>query len=49
MPLTDLRCKSAAARDKPYKLSERGLYLLVLPHGAKYWRFQYRFGAKQRC
>ncbi|MGH8592303.1 MAG: tyrosine-type recombinase/integrase [Gammaproteobacteria bacterium] len=48
MSLTDRTCKSAPARDKPYKLSERGMFLLVLPNGGKYWRYQYRFGGKQK-
>ncbi|MGH8623847.1 MAG: tyrosine-type recombinase/integrase, partial [Gammaproteobacteria bacterium] len=49
MLLTDRTCKNAAAREKPYKLSdERAMFLLVLPNGAKYFRLQYRFAGKQK-
>jgi len=49
MPLTDIACKNASPREKPYKLShEGGLYLLVLPNGGKYWRYKYRFNGKER-
>ncbi|PVX30988.1 tyrosine-type recombinase/integrase [Sphingomonas pokkalii] len=45
--LTDLQCRKAAAREKPYKLTDaNGLYLYVTPAGAKSWRFKYRFGAR---
>jgi integrase len=39
---------------KPHKLrmlklyDELGLYLLVHPHGGRYWRFKYRFGGKEK-
>lgn len=48
MPLTDLACKNAKAKDgKPVKVSDsKGLYLHVMPSGAKYWRYQYRFAGK---
>ena len=26
----------------------RGLYLLVVPHGGRYWRYNYRFNGKQK-
>ena len=43
MPLTATAAKEAKPKDKPYKLSdEKGLYLLVNPKGAKYWRLKYR-------
>lgn len=46
--LTDTRIRNARAKDKPYKLSdEKGLYLLVNPTGAKYWRMKYRFAGKE--
>ncbi|WP_198162035.1 tyrosine-type recombinase/integrase [Sphingomonas sp. TDK1] len=42
-----MQCRKAAARDKPYKLTDaNGLYLYVTPAGAKSWRFKYRFGAR---
>ena len=47
--LTDIAVRKAAARDKPYKLTDGGgLYLLVERTGAKYWRMAYRFAAKQK-
>lgn len=40
--LTNLQIKSAAPADKPYKLADRdGLYLAVLPSGAKSWRYNH--------
>lgn len=49
MSLTDATVKAAKPRDKPYKLADgRGLYLLVNPSGAKWWRFKYRFGGKEK-
>lgn len=44
MALTALAIRNAQPRTKAYKLSdERSLFLLVMPNGAKYWRFRYRF------
>jgi hypothetical protein len=49
MALTALAIRNAQPRSKPYKLSdERSLFLLVMPNGAKYWRFRYRFLDKQK-
>jgi hypothetical protein len=49
MPLTAIQVKSAKATDKPTKLSDGGgLFLLVQPNGAKYWRLAYRFAGKQK-
>lgn len=55
MPLTDLAIKRAKAADKPYKLADGGgLFLLVNaattkhPKGGKWWRYKYRFGAKEK-
>jgi hypothetical protein len=46
--LTDPAAKNAAPKDKPYKLADgRGLYLEVMPNGAKYWRLKFRFGGKE--
>lgn len=48
MALTELQVKKAAT-DKPLKLSDGGgLFLLVQPNGAKYWRLAYRFAGKQK-
>ena len=42
-PLTDVQPRTAKARAKPYKLTDGGgLYLLIKPDGAKYWRMGYR-------
>ena len=44
MPLYDTTCKNAKPKDKSYKLADSGgLYLLVQPNGAKYFRLKYRF------
>ena len=49
MPLTDTRIRNAKPKPKPYKLSDGGgLYVLVMPSGARYWRIDYRFGGKRR-
>ncbi|PTQ82080.1 integrase [Nitrosospira multiformis] len=49
MALTDLQVKKAKASDKPQKLSDGGgLYLLVQPNGAKYWRLKYRFAGVEK-
>jgi hypothetical protein len=49
MPLTDLQVRKAKTTDKPQKFSDGGgLYLLVQPGGAKYWRLKYRFGRVEK-
>jgi integrase len=49
MPLTDTTVKNAKPDAKPAKLfDERGLFLLVTPTGAKWWRFRYRFEGKEK-
>jgi integrase len=49
MPLTDTRIRNAKPKSKPYKLSDgAGMYLLVKPDGARYWRLDYRFAGKRR-
>ena len=48
-PLTALAAKNAKPREKPYRLAAgKGLYLEVMPTGAKYWRWKYRFGGKEK-
>lgn len=43
MPLKDSTVRAAAPGPKPYRLSDGdGLYVIVRPSGAKWWRFQYR-------
>lgn len=49
MSLTDLRIKSLKPTDKEQRiLDEKGLYLCVLPTGAKSWQHRYTFGGKSR-
>jgi hypothetical protein len=49
MPLTDVKCRNSKGQIRPYKLSDGGgLYLLVNPDGARYWRLAYRWHGKQR-
>lgn len=43
MPLTDTAIRKAKPEGKPKKLSDGGgLYLLLRPDGARYWRLDYR-------
>jgi hypothetical protein len=47
--LSVVAIKAAENRNKAYKLSDRdGLYLLVTPTGARYWRMNYRHLGKQK-
>lgn len=40
--LTDTQCRTAKAKDKPYKLTDgNGLYLEVKPNGVKAWRYRF--------
>lgn len=49
MKLTELICKNAKAENTPKKLSDgQGLYLEVMPSGAKYWRMKYRHLGKEK-
>jgi hypothetical protein len=48
MPLTQFAVTNAAAKDKPYKLTDGdGLHLLVRPNGSKLWRMRYRFNGQE--
>ena len=48
--LTDAAIRAAKAASKPFKLFDgRGLFILVNPDGSKYWRFKYRFEAREKC
>lgn len=48
MSLTNVACKNAKPRPKPYKLmDERGLYLEVATSGSKWWRFKFSFADKE--
>lgn len=49
MAVTDLTIRKAPARKSPYKIAaEKGLYVVVRPNGAKWWRFDYVFGGKRK-
>ncbi len=47
--LSAMAVSNAKPIHRPYKLSDgRGLYLMVMPNGARYWRFYYTFLKKQK-
>lgn len=47
--LTEMAVKNAQAKDKSWKLPDgKGLYLEIMPNGAKYWRLKFRFGGKEK-
>ena len=47
--LTDTLIRNAKPKDRPYTLpKESGLALIVNPNGSRWWRFNYRFGGKQK-
>lgn len=49
MVLSDTAIRKAKPSDRPLKLfDERGMYLLVQPSGAKWWRLKYRFEGKEK-
>ena len=49
MSLSDTAIRRAGAKKKPYKIYDSGgLFLLVMPHGGKWWRFKYRFNNKEK-
>lgn len=53
MKLNDTKCKNAKPNAEPSKSPRKmadgqGLYLWVMPNGAKYWRFTYRYNGKQK-
>jgi len=49
MALTDTGIRYAKPKAQAYKLSDGGgMYLLVTPSGARYWRLDYRFAGKRR-
>jgi integrase len=49
MGLTDTRVRNSKPQAKSYKLSDGGgMYLLVKPSGARYWRLDYRLAGKRR-
>jgi integrase len=49
MKLTATECKNAKPQDKPYKLADGGgMFLLIQPNGARYWRLKYRYAGKEK-
>ena len=49
MKLNARQVDTAKPKDKPYKLVDGGgLYLLVNPNGARYWRLKYRVAGKEK-
>lgn len=49
MALTDIAIRNAKPRAAAYKLADGGgLYVLITPLGAKYWRLKYRFAGKEK-
>lgn len=49
MPVTDFAVRAAKPREKAYKLTDgQGMYLEVMPTGAKYWRLKYRIDGKEK-
>lgn len=49
MPLTDKSIQAARPADTTRKLSDGGgLYLELMPSGARYWRWKYRFAGREK-
>ena len=49
MPLTDIAVKNSKPKTQSYKLTDGdGMFLLVRPTGAKYWRLKYRYTGKEK-
>jgi len=49
MALSDAKARNAKPKQKAYKLSDaNSLYLLVVPAGGRYWRFDYRYDGKRK-
>jgi integrase len=47
--LTDIALKALRPREKPYKVSDgRGLYVIVRPDGARWWRFRYHWAGREK-
>ena len=45
----DVVYRNAKPKDKPFKVTDgKGMFLLVNPDGARYWRMAYRFAGKQK-
>ena len=47
--LTEAAIRQAKPKDKSYRLPDgNGMYLEVMPTGAKYWRLKYRYDGKEK-
>ncbi|WP_316174688.1 MULTISPECIES: tyrosine-type recombinase/integrase [unclassified Bradyrhizobium] len=47
--LTDAKIKSFKPKAAPYKVSDGGgLYLQIMPTGARYWRYKFRIGGREQ-
>lgn len=47
--LSDTAIRKIKPGDKPIKMTdEKGLFLILMPRGGKWWRFRYRFDGKQK-
>ena len=47
--LTDTEIRGLKPRKKPYKKADgRGLYVLVRPNGARWWRLKYTFRGREK-
>lgn len=49
MALTDTAVRNAKPAEKAFKLADgKGLFIHVMPGGARYWRLKYRIGGKEK-
>ena len=49
MNLTDTAVRHSKGGERPRKLADgKGLYLLVMPDGARYWRWKYRHAGREK-
>lgn len=49
MPLNDATVRTAKPKAKPYKLADGGgMFLLVQPSGARWWRYKYRVAGAEK-
>lgn len=47
--LTDVAIRKTEAKDRAFKLADgAGMYLLIKPDGARYWRLKYRFAGHEK-
>jgi hypothetical protein len=49
VPLTDTQIRNAKPTAKAFKSSDGGgMYLIIIPANARYWRIDYRFARRRR-